>query len=52
LVEVRKADLYDDDLILIDNSGYTYNPYILSNEDWFAVCDHLIKSYSKKRKLR
>jgi hypothetical protein len=52
LVEVRKADRYDDDLVLIDNSGYTYNPYILSNEDWFAVCDHLIKSYSKKKRLR
>lgn len=52
LVEIRKSGRYDDDIVLIDNSGYTYNPYVLSTEDWFRVCDHLISSYSKKRKLR
>lgn len=52
LVEVRKAGRYDDDIVLIDNSGYTYYSCVLSHKKWLRVCDHLIKSYSKKRKLR
>jgi len=52
LVEVRKENRWCDGVSLIDNEGYIYDRWVLSADEWFAVCDHLIKSYSKKRKTK
>ena len=52
LVEVKTESRFDDIVTLVDNNGYTYNYTCLETPDFMEVADHLIESYSKKKRRK